>query len=203
MNNFILHPDRKGSQKTDCDILGLRFPYRAEFSESNDFDEEEFRIPVGVPYFLIAEVTTSQCKLNGPWTEPDKQNVNVLLAALGLFERDEIGRVAEQLYEQGRCATQKLYCSLFCVGRSTNDELKRQYPSVPQKTWKDLVFFIHSRFDQYGRRKKDHPQWDETGRQLWNLFERNRDRNKFLAQVVEVANLPVPPNGSLEPTLKS
>jgi len=133
MNNFILHSDRKGPQKTDCDILGVRFPYRAEFSEQNDFDEKEFRI--AVPYFVIAEVTTSPCKLNGPWTEPSKRNVDAVFAALGLLKQEEIAFVAQKLYKQGSYATQEFYSSFFCIGRSINDELKKQYPSVPQKTW--------------------------------------------------------------------
>ena len=28
--NFVVHPDNGSNQKTDIDILGVRFPYRAE-----------------------------------------------------------------------------------------------------------------------------------------------------------------------------
>jgi len=30
ISNFVVHPDTGGQQRTDVDILGVRFPYRAE-----------------------------------------------------------------------------------------------------------------------------------------------------------------------------
>jgi len=30
ITNFVVHPDRRGSQRTDVDVLAVRFPYRHE-----------------------------------------------------------------------------------------------------------------------------------------------------------------------------
>ena len=34
IENFVIHPDDAGSQRTDVDILGVRFPHRAELLTS-------------------------------------------------------------------------------------------------------------------------------------------------------------------------
>ena len=31
IENFVVHPGRRGSQRTDADLLAVRFPHRAEF----------------------------------------------------------------------------------------------------------------------------------------------------------------------------
>jgi len=76
--NFVLHPLRMGGQLTDADIFGVRFPDRAEFADLPDFDDVEFRT-LDLPLFLCAEVTRDQCKLNGPWTDSNRGNINALL----------------------------------------------------------------------------------------------------------------------------
>jgi hypothetical protein len=32
IENFVVHPERRGSQRTDADLLGVRFRHRAEFA---------------------------------------------------------------------------------------------------------------------------------------------------------------------------
>jgi hypothetical protein len=38
IENFVVHPERRGSQRTDADLLAVRFPHRAErlFDDPND-----------------------------------------------------------------------------------------------------------------------------------------------------------------------
>jgi hypothetical protein len=31
IENFVVHPSGRGGQRTDADLLGIRFPHRAEF----------------------------------------------------------------------------------------------------------------------------------------------------------------------------
>ena len=37
------------------------------------------------PLFVIAEITRGTCKLNGPWTDPAKENMQYVLRAIGAF----------------------------------------------------------------------------------------------------------------------
>jgi hypothetical protein len=172
MPNFILHPRGRGSQRTDADILGFRFPYRAEFADMPDFDDVDFR-SIDRPVLLCVEVTRGECKLNGPWTEQERGNIQELLRALGPYDcDDEISDVASALYQYGTHCGAALRSSLFCVGNSVSPELKQRYTSVPQKTWSELIRFIHARFYTYRNKKRDHEQWDVAGQDLWSLSEK-------------------------------
>jgi len=71
--NFVIHPDIKGPQRTDIDILLVRFPYRRELDMKDHeiFEQERKRIFVG-----IAEVKSSICNLNGPWINENQKNIH-------------------------------------------------------------------------------------------------------------------------------
>ena len=38
IENFVVHPERRGGQRTDADLLAVRFPYRAERLFDNPHD---------------------------------------------------------------------------------------------------------------------------------------------------------------------
>src|ERR1035438_1103189 len=82
ITNFVLHPSRRGPQRTEADIVGIRFPHRAEFPDGPGGDDPEFARCRDKPYFVIAESTISPCKLNGPWTDPGKENIHAVLGDL-------------------------------------------------------------------------------------------------------------------------
>ncbi len=70
--NFVVHPDRpRESQRTEADILAVRFPFRCELATSDNHlaDHSDFR-SIGKTDVIIAEVKRGACKLNGPWTDP-------------------------------------------------------------------------------------------------------------------------------------
>ncbi len=188
ITNFILHPGRRGPQRTDADIVGVRFPHRAEFSDSAGGDESVFADCEKL-YFLIAEVKRQQCALNGPWTRKKDENIHAILRDLGPISPDRISEVADQLYKKGFYSSRSLYCSLFCVGSPQNPELRERYPDVPQRTWNQILSFIHRRFDNYEARKADHEQWDMTGQDLWRCFRRYRKQDSFVRSVQNACGL--------------
>lgn len=70
IQNFIVHDERKANQRTDVDILGVRFPFR---SEINMEDDAWFTKVSAKPLYIITELKTGLCNLNGPWKSPDKK----------------------------------------------------------------------------------------------------------------------------------
>ena len=48
IENFVVHPERRGGQRTDADLLAVRFPYRAErlFDDPNDIMADDERLLV-------------------------------------------------------------------------------------------------------------------------------------------------------------
>jgi hypothetical protein len=70
IENFVVHPERRGGQRTDADLLAVRFPHRAErlFDDPNDImadDEDRLSLSKDLIDVLIVEVKTNQpCTLN-------------------------------------------------------------------------------------------------------------------------------------------
>jgi hypothetical protein len=101
ITNFVVHPSRRGSQRTDADIVGVRFPYRSEFPDGPGGDEPDFTRIENRPYLVIAEVKRGLCRLNGPWTDAARQNIHAVLRNLGPFPQERIEEAALALYGQG------------------------------------------------------------------------------------------------------
>jgi|LSQX01.3.fsa_nt_gb hypothetical protein len=173
--NFIVHPDIGIGQYTEVDILGVRFPYRAELLENTMKDDELFT-KMTKPFFIIAEVKKDRCRLNEPWKKPSKKNMQRILVALGAFCHCKIDDIAHQLYEDGFYEDEPYIISLVFVGKRRNPEYFNRYPKVPQITWEEIAKFIYNRFFRYRDQKLFHNQWDQTGKKIWHFFEQCCER---------------------------
>jgi hypothetical protein len=187
--NFVLHPKRRGPQKTEADIVAVRFPHRAEFDDDPDTDDHRFANRVARPYFVVAESASSICKLNDPWTKSDA--FRYVLRAFGPVPAELVAMVAARWAETGSYSDECIDCALLCFGASEDSDLRARYPNVDQILWREVVCFFHRRFSAYDRRKRDHEQWDPLGNRLWNLWtESGRDEGQFWARVRQLCALP-------------
>lgn len=170
--NFIVHPegpreDGAYPQQTDVDVLGVRFPYRAE-NRRRPMPDHPFFLAERRPLVVLSEVKTERCALNGPWTNPDLQNLQKVLAAGGFRPVDQVDDMATALYRTGVWEDNTLVVRILCFGSRPNGALRRDFPQVPQFTWRDDVLpFIYRRFDEYKLEKQMHHQWDEDARELF------------------------------------
>ena len=172
--NFIVHPDFGRRQRTDVDIFGCRFPYRKELLFNPMIDDDIFIEIRDRIHIVIVEVKKGTCRFNGPWTNRNKKNMERFLKAIGSFRDIEVDKAAKYLYEKGLYQNEHTRVSLMSIGSSKNEELSRTYPNAIQVTWDKVLSFIYSRFNDYSEQKSSHPQWDVTGKLLWNVvFECN------------------------------
>ncbi|MBI3681040.1 MAG: hypothetical protein HY235_11670 [Acidobacteria bacterium] len=178
--NFILHPDRPGSQRTDADIIGIRFPHRRELS-SDAIDDQPFAQQQW-PYLVLAEVKSSYVALNKAWTDGSRQNIQAILRAVGIFEVQRLDDVAGALYSCGVWNPgDGVVCSLFLVGDCVNRESPARYVKVPHRNWDQVLAFIHGRFRRFYRLKTQNDQWGPTGKKLWELSVAHEDQRAFQA----------------------
>lgn len=139
IENFVVHPSIQElrvqrSQKTEADLYGVRFPHRRELDMK---DDEPFEGARTNPLFVIAEVTRSQCKLNGPWVNAERKNMEYILGAIGPFPPDRLSEVATSLYKHCIYPHDKgegCEFRLIAVGKETNAELQKKYPDLMQIT---------------------------------------------------------------------
>ncbi len=177
VENFVLHPvNRNQSQKTDADFYGVRFQHRSELSME---DDAPFRDGQKSQIFVIAEITRGTCKLNGPWTNPDQQNIQYVLSAIGAFPPEENDAIAKSLYTHCTypepTVTREPLFQLVAVGRTASEDLRKKFPSLLQLELAAILSFIYRRFAKYRDLKADHSQWDQFGHVLWKEAEKQRE----------------------------
>mgnify|MGYP001033359018 CR=1 FL=1 len=185
IENFVVHPERRGGQRTDADLLAVRFPFRAErlFDDPNDImadDTPRLELSGNLVDIVIAEVKTNQpCTLNGPWTRHDRQNIHRVLAAIGCLPRGQIDVAAADIYRAGFHQTDTLRIRLVAVGRDRSDEIAARYPEVTQLLWTDVLTFIGDRFHRYRQQKAQVDQWDPEGRKIKRLADEAASIDEF------------------------
>ena len=189
IRNFVVHPESGCNQRTDADILGVRFPYRSELLDNPMQDDTIFEEVKDIPFLVLAEVKSSECKLNKSWTREGSRNILRMLAAVGIVPltiREEVARVlhTDGIFED----TCLCRINLFCLGRRINPDIEKHYCGrVPQKRWEDVLKFIHDRFRGYDRIKREHPQWDENGDKLWTCYQSNKDNKcQFISSITVI-----------------
>jgi len=185
--NFVIHPDIGSNQRTDVDILGVRFPYRAELLRNPMPDDSLVSQIKDRPYVVIAEVKKGQCELNGPWVKPEEENLPRVLRAVGITPLESITKAAQALYERGHWEDSTCRISLFCVGGERSETIKVRYPDVPQLVWNDVLKFIFDRFKGFREQKVSHRQWDSNGKMLWNLADSCSDVSQFIQRITVTA----------------
>jgi len=174
IENFVVHPEprEQQSQKTDADLFGVRFPYRRELDMKDDSPFEGKRTR---PLFMIAEVTRGQCKLNGPWVNADRKNIDYILSAIGAFPDDHEAIAADIykhcVYPAPTDKAREREFQLIAAGMSADKQLQETYPQLLQLTLDSMLSFMYQRFGAYRSQKKDHSQWDDFGKTLWTESE--------------------------------
>lgn len=186
IENFIVHPGRRGSQRTDADLLAVRFPHRAEFlfdhPEPMRDDEATLCLSSGAIDVVIAEVKTKQpCAVNGPWTAEERENVHRVLAAIGCVPRDTIDMAATGIYRNGIYEDRTLRIRLIAVGGARSSELAERFPQVIQVTWPQILDFIWHRLRTYRNQKTQVQQWNGQGLLLKRLADGSAAANDFIS----------------------
>jgi hypothetical protein len=185
IENFVVHPTSQGSQRTDADLLAVRFPFRTErlFDDPNDVmvdDTKGLALSSDLIDIVIAEVKTNQpCTLNGPWTRSDRQNVHRVLAAIGCLPTHRIESAAADIYGMGFHHSDVCRIRLAAVGRIRSGEIEAAYPKVTQLLWSEMLAFIWDRLHRYRRQKTQVDQWDPVGREIARLAERSDNEQDF------------------------
>ena len=172
VNDFVLHPDHKPwSQRTDADLFGVRFPFRKEL----EFEDDAPFLIHQKPYFVIGEITRGECKLNGPWTDPAKENMQYVLRTIGAFDKKMMEDIAEALYERYYFDDTNCRVELIAFGKRISQNFSDPKKPLVQVQFDGLCRFIYSRFSRFVNMKKDHQHWDYAGRRLWDLAEKHWD----------------------------
>lgn len=161
--DFVVHPDRGSDQRTDADIIAVRFRHREELAPDPMHDDPKICYCGTLVNVILAEVKTGCCALNGPWTEPEKQNMERVLMAIGCFNDSEARCAASALYKSGRWSSHLVTFRLFAIGETKAHLI---VPEEQQLAWDEIIDFCINRFQEYRRQKSSTGQWPEDGNKL-------------------------------------
>jgi hypothetical protein len=182
--NFVVHPiepDEGTVQRTDADVLGIRFAHRREIVSGNPLiDHAPFQDSCR-PLFIIAEVKAGLCSLNGPWSRWEDENVQNVLSSFGGVAPELLNKVAGALYENGRFLSEQFEARLVCFGAFPATNLAED---ILQFTWAEVFSFIHDRFTTFWRAKKQNQQWPPIGRYLWEHC-RDQGRDEYVKAMLK------------------
>jgi hypothetical protein len=171
--NFVVHPDVGVNQATEVDAIGVRFPFRREPLDASWPDHPKVEgLDDGLnPLLVLVEIKAARCKLNGPWLNASRRNMQRVLTAVGIIpEGTELESVASDLYANGVSSSTRCRVSMLCIGSEYSQGVPEQ---VPQILWrKDVLPFIYQRYKRDPERKARHDQWPAIGDYLWDASER-------------------------------
>ena len=168
--NFVVHPDECGSQRTDADIIALRLLHRQELRTSDDPMEDYplFQDQKKYASVFFVEVKKGECSLNGPWRDPKKKNIQRVLNAMGCVPENNVEAASAQLYENYRFIQDNIISISFAmIGKTLSS--RRDWRHIPQLTWDAILRWMYSRYVIYKEQKADNKQWDDVGKRLYKL----------------------------------
>ena len=190
---FVVHLDKPRAHiardgtprfaKTEADLMGVRFVGSREMINGRDMEDDSTLTALATgrnmqALFILVEVKAGICKMNGPWTSRDSQNMQRVIRRLG-FARDEreVEDIASAMYAAGRYQDDYYTLQYICVGAEKSAELETTFPKVMQIVWRDIGKFLAGRFGAFSEKLPDghvHEQWPEFGRKFGEWFGSNR-----------------------------
>jgi hypothetical protein len=182
--NFVVHPvepDEGTVQRTDADVLGIRFPHRQEIVGGNPLIDHAAFQNARRPIFVIAEVKTGRCSLNGPWSRQEDENVQNVLRSFGGIAPTALNEIAAALYQSGRFQSEQFEARLTCFGASPSANLPE---GVLQFTWNEVFGFVHDRYKTFWRLKRQNQQWPPIGRFMWDQC-RDQERENYVGGMLK------------------
>lgn len=165
--NFIVHPDTGTNQRTDADMLAVRFAHRSENILEPMEDDPKVATCSTFANVIIAEVKTGTCFLNGPWTDSNAHNMHRVLKALGCVPDSALDAACEALYKEGFWHDNVTTIRLFALGELKSKGLA--ISEAQQVTWNEVIEFCAKRFQDYKKQKSSVGQWTNDGKKLRQL----------------------------------
>jgi hypothetical protein len=176
--NYIFHA-LDGTQRAEVDLLAVRFPHRAEMRDMGYILRDDLVFsnkPPLVDVILGEAKGTKPCSINTTLLDAAKHNMEYALDAFGVFPQERQPDVANELRSKGAFSDDQYRVRLFAFGDTPNRTLARSLPEAVQRTWADVLVFIHQRFTSRSSVANYHGQWDEVGQRLWQQAQSGRDK---------------------------
>lgn len=169
---YVVHPDTpRRFPRTEADLMAVRFPRSVEKINQIPMRDDRCITELTNPsqtLFVLIEVKSDLCRINGPWSREEEGNMQRAIGRLGFADDAELDAIAEEMYRSLRWESNDYVLQYVAVGKRRNDGLANRYPALVQITWKDIGKFLYRRFKEFpeklGVGEPVHSQWPIFGR---------------------------------------
>ena len=143
--------------------------------------------------FLLVEVKTDLCNINGPWSERATGNMQRVIRRLGFADPNLAEKIADDMYSHLRWEDDSTVLQYIAIGKRANDGRQRTYPQLKQIVWEQIANFLFDRFQQFPEKlpsdgRTVHEQWPDFGRAFGRRFRKmdgQRDARKFVWDYID------------------
>ena len=194
---FVVHPDVvRRFPMTEADLIAVRFPYSREVVAERPMTDDAALTDLAQPLqnlFLLVEVKTDLCNINGPWSDPVAGNMQRVIRRLGFVEPERIEQIASEMYSHLRWEDANTVLQYVAVGKRDNDGRQRQFPRLTQIVRDQIADFLYDRFQQFPEKlpsdgRTVHEQWPDFGRAFGRGFRKMaspRDARDFVWSYID------------------
>jgi hypothetical protein len=185
LKNFLVHGDRRGEERTEIDVLGVRFQHRREHF-ANPMEDDAWITKAASTIVVFCDAKRGARDFNDSWTRRDRRVMESFLALVGIVPQIRWRKVAQDLYRRGQSSPKKgLLLTTLLVHHDPSSMAPVRWPDAPRVQLGHALRFIHERFEIYRNIKSAHTQWDASGHRLWDLYdERRGNADEFVSTVL-------------------
>ena len=126
---YVVHPDQpRRFPRTEADLMAVRFPYSVERINRVPMSDDRRITELAKPsrtLFVLAEVKSDLCKINGPWSREDEGNMQRAIGRLGFAEDARLEDIAEEMYRSLRWEGKDYVLQYVAVGKRRNEGLQQ------------------------------------------------------------------------------
>ena len=169
---FVVHPDEvRATPVTEADLIAVRFPRSREFVANRVMEDDPILTSLASSsqiLFLLVEVKTDLCNINGPWSDSTKTAMQRVIRRLGFADESALPAIAGAMYDNLRWEDRNHVLQYVAVGNRVHDGRQRTYPRLVQITWPQISDFLFRRFKEFPEKlpsgRAVHSQWPDFGR---------------------------------------
>ena len=159
-------------------MVAVRFPHSQEWIGGREMVDDELVTKLALntkTLFLLVEVKTDLCNINGPWSERASGNMQRVIRRLGFTDPNRVEQIADDMYSQLRWEDESAVLQYVSIGKRANDGRHRTYPRLTQIVWDQIADFLFHRFEQFPEKlpsdgRMVHEQWPDFGRAFGRHF---------------------------------
>lgn len=125
--------------------------------------------------FILVEVKTDLCDINGPWSDRSAGNMQRIIRRLGFAQDAHVEEIADTMYSHLRWENKEVVLQYVAVGARVNPGRQLQHDRLIQIIWDQIAHFFFDRFRQFPEKvpadgRRIHEQWPDFGRSYGGRF---------------------------------